>query len=189
MIFIISYTIILFSSLSPVLWILSLYPSFPGLIAAAVTPIIGFYWYYRTTKNIHSFGAKKVSSPRMAVIWWFVPFFQLWKPYNVTQQIWRASDARVNLIEGTEWKTYYGSRSIKIGWILFLVAIIGNGIIDIYLDIIGGSQFLYTVFEVSDPTLRLFKIIFEFFMLLSLIIFIHIIRTISIKQQLKSRQV
>jgi hypothetical protein len=32
-------------------------------------------WYYQATKNIQSFGTKKITSPGMAVIWWFVPVY------------------------------------------------------------------------------------------------------------------
>jgi len=45
--------------------------------------IIILMWYYRATKNIHSFGAKEVTSPRMAVLWWFIPISDLWKPYKL----------------------------------------------------------------------------------------------------------
>ena len=54
--------------------------------------IIALYWFYRANQNIHSFGAKEISSPIMTVIWWFVPILQLWKPYKIAQQIWKASN-------------------------------------------------------------------------------------------------
>jgi len=172
------------------LLILSIYASLLGLIALPVTPIIGLYWYYRATKNIHSFGAKKVTSPRMAVIWWFVPFVQLWKPYFVSQQIWKASDTGVKLIEGTEWKTSPSSNLIKIAWLLSLASVVGNAIVNIFLDTLTGEdQFSYSLFDVNDPILKLFKILFHFTMIISLIFYIPIIRTISVRQQLKSGQV
>ena len=54
-----------------------------NLILVIVTGIITLIWFYRSNKNIHAFGAKEVSSPRMAVIWWFIPVWNLWKPYQV----------------------------------------------------------------------------------------------------------
>lgn len=34
---------------------------------------LSLYWYYQATENIQSFGAKEITSPVKAVIWWFVP--------------------------------------------------------------------------------------------------------------------
>ena len=58
-----------------------------NLIVAIITGIITLIWFYRSNKNIHAFGAREVSSPRMAVIWWFIPILNLWKPYQLAQQI------------------------------------------------------------------------------------------------------
>ena len=63
-----------------------------NLVTVIVIGIITLIWFYRASKNIHDFGAKNVSSPRMAVIWWFIPITNLWKPYQVAQQLWKASD-------------------------------------------------------------------------------------------------
>jgi heme/copper-type cytochrome/quinol oxidase subunit 2 len=51
-----------------------------NLVISFVTAVITLFWFYRANKNIHTFGAKKVSTPRMAIIWWFVPILHLWKP-------------------------------------------------------------------------------------------------------------
>lgn len=99
-----------------------------ALLASLLAPLVGIIsflvfivalvWYYRATKNIHSFGAKMVTSTAMAVIWWFIPIFFLWKPYHVTQHIWEASNPEVHLIEGFEWKKSPSSISLKQWWAL-----------------------------------------------------------------------
>lgn len=96
------------------------------LILSILLTITLLFWYYRATKNIHSFGAKEVTSPRMAVIWWFVPIAFLWKPYHVSQQIWRASNSEIKLENGTEWKNVPGSKIIKLWWFLYLASIVGS---------------------------------------------------------------
>jgi hypothetical protein len=106
---------------------------FLGLIAGVIgftSIIVTLLWFYRATDNIHAFGAKEVSSPRMAVLWFFIPIFNLWKPYLVAQQIWKASNPQTVMIKGTEWKDSSASSKIKLLWILTLVYlslyVIGN---------------------------------------------------------------
>ena len=106
---------------------------FLGVIAGVISLIsiiVTLLWFYRATNNIHAFGAKEVSSPRMAVLWFFIPILNLWKPYLVAQQIWKASNPQTVMIKGTEWKDSSGSSKIKLLWILTLVylslAVIGN---------------------------------------------------------------
>jgi Domain of unknown function (DUF4328) len=101
-----------------------------NLVISFVTAVITLFWFYRANKNIHTFGAKKVSTPRMAIIWWFVPILHLWKPYEVAQQIWMASNPQIILSSGTEWKKSPSSYIIKIWWIL--------GILSIFISIFVG---------------------------------------------------
>ena len=53
------------------------------LIVSILLNISLLFWYYRATKNIDSFGAKEVTSPRMAVVWWLIPIAFLWKPIKL----------------------------------------------------------------------------------------------------------
>lgn len=106
---------------------------FLGVIAGIisfVSIVATLLWFHRANNNIHAFGAKEVSSPTMAVLWFFVPILNLWKPYVVAQQIWKASNPQTVMIKGTEWKDSPASSKIKLLWILTLVyiflAVIGN---------------------------------------------------------------
>jgi hypothetical protein len=96
------------------------------LIVSILLNISLLFWYYRATKNIHSFGAKEVTSPRMAVVWWLIPIAFLWKPYRVAQQIWKSSDPDIKLTNGTEWKNTSSSKIIKLWWFLTLASIFGS---------------------------------------------------------------
>ena len=54
---------------------------------AVVIPFL--MWIYRASKNLSALGASKQNfSPSWAVWWWFIPIADLWKPYNVTAEIW-----------------------------------------------------------------------------------------------------
>lgn len=98
--------------------------SLVNLVIVIAAGIITLIWFYRASKNIHAFGAKGVSSPRMAVIWWFIPIVNLWKPYQVAQQIWKASNPQEILSNGNEWKKASSSNTIKIWWLLGILSIL-----------------------------------------------------------------
>ena len=140
--------------------------------------IVKLFWYFRASKNIHAFGAKKITSPIMAVIWWFVPVLFFWKPYQITQQLWKASDPQVPLTEDIEWKKIKNSKLINQWWVSQLVSItsavffavfggVGSNIELIEFMIISGVAFLISTF-------------------ISTILFIQIIRQISTWQNEKS---
>jgi heme/copper-type cytochrome/quinol oxidase subunit 2 len=61
---------------------ISIIDIFTTIISILLTVIV-LFWFYRATKNINSFGAKYVNSLGMAVVWWFIPIMNLWKPYEV----------------------------------------------------------------------------------------------------------
>lgn len=158
------------------------------LVISFVTAIIALYWFYRANKNIHAFGAKEVSSARMAVIWFFVPILQLWKPYEVAQQIWKASNPRIVISNGTEWKNSSSSNFIKVWWIL--------GLLDIFMGIFVGiflppanAQLLFepTYREEPLPFYEDFRMISTGIPgIVSTIFFILTIRRISAWQEIKA---
>ena len=58
-------------------------------IATIVTFLI---WINRANKNARALGAKNMQfSPGWCVGWWFIPFAQLWKPYQAVREIWKTS--------------------------------------------------------------------------------------------------
>lgn len=160
---------------------------FTGIISILLG-IILLFWYYRATKNIHSFGAKEVTSPRMAVIWWFIPIAVLWKPYQVTQQIWKASNPEIKLVNGTEWKNTPNSKLVKLWWFLTLASIFGSIAISL-----GSGVLLYNsnqdLFRESIQATLIESIVTIPFLILgiiSTIYFIRVIKQISTWQYQKS---
>jgi hypothetical protein len=161
------------------------------LIVSILLNITLLFWYYRATKNIHSFGAKEVTSPRMAVIWWFVPIAFLWKPYQVAQQIWKASNPEIKLVNGTEWKNAPSSKIIKLWWFLTLASIFGSIVAGV-----GGGIGIITLYN-ADPELfgestqaalfqNIVTIPFLVISIISTIYFIRMVTQISKWQYLKS---
>lgn len=162
--------------------------TFPLIILIPIIIMI-LIWYYRATKNSRSFGAKEITSPEMAVVWWFIPIMHLWKPYMVSQQIWKTSNLGTSLTEGTEWKKVPSSNIIKIWWVLALISVFGS------ISAFFIADFLIFI---NDPTLseestsqkvlleNNITIPFLVIGIISTIYFIRMIRHISIWQHLKS---
>jgi len=146
--------------------------------------IILLVWFYRATKNINSFGAKYVNSPGMAVVWWFIPIVNLWKPHEVAQQIWRASNPEIKLTEGTEWRKVPSSNIITKWWVLGLVSIfgaivvghVGSGLISQY-NIIDPEQAQESI--LMSLYVNLVTIPFVLISIISIIYFMRMIRQIS----------
>jgi hypothetical protein len=138
-------------------------------------------WYYRATKNIHSFGAKGVTSPRMAVIWWVVPIANLWKPYKIAQQS-----------NGSEWRNTSNSNIIKLWWILALVSIFGSLIVGFFIGLTLGLMYGEVEAEhisesVSKSSIAgILTIPFHLLAIISIVYFIRMIRRISTRQEVKS---
>jgi hypothetical protein len=64
-----------------------------GLFVFYIATVVMFcVWTYRVNANIHALGAANLRfTPGWAVGWYFVPIANLWKPYQVMKEIWRAS--------------------------------------------------------------------------------------------------
>lgn len=166
--------------------ITSLISGTSSAVISFVAFIAGLVWYYRATKNIHSFGAKWVTSPIMAVVWWFIPIFNFWKPYHVTQHIWKASNPEVRLTEGIEWKKSASSTLIKQWWALDLIAIAGLVVVSIFSGIYMESDMESEQLDHSTVLGELPPIPFQALVIISSILFIRLIKQISTWQNQKS---
>ena len=61
-------------------------------ILAIVTGITFLRWIYRSTKNLRVLsGETMMFTPGWSVGWYFVPFANLYKPYQVMKEIWKVS--------------------------------------------------------------------------------------------------
>jgi hypothetical protein len=161
-------------------------------IIPILTFIVALFWYYRASKNIHSFGAKQVWRPILSVIWWFIPPLCLYLPYDVTQQFWKASNPQAKLTVGIEWKEIPSSNMIKLWWLLLISPLFvglvfalgyGVGLGFIYKDVesesINQASQIVLIIGILSIALSIVSIISD-------ILFIKIIRQISTWQNQKS---
>jgi len=93
-----------------------------------ITGILFLMWIHRAHRNLPALGNTNLKySPGWAVGWFFVPILSLWKPYQVTTEIWKASDPTTDINDSTAWQKSPTSSIISSWWFLFLVsAFIGN---------------------------------------------------------------
>lgn len=48
-------------------------------------------WVYVVNRNAHALGGRMAITPAMNVVWFFVPVFNLWKPFTGVRQSWQAT--------------------------------------------------------------------------------------------------
>ena len=88
-----------------------------------ITTIILFsVWIYRANFTARQLGAKGMTfTPGWAVGWFFIPFANLWKPYQAMKEIWRASK------NPDAWQSEHRGAILPWWWLFFvLMGIFGN---------------------------------------------------------------
>lgn len=104
--------------------------------------VVLLMWIYRANKNLRLLRAEGLSfTPGWAVGWFFVPFMNLFRPYQVVSEIWKASDPKVGTADDTSWKATTTSPIVGCWWALFLIS---NFIANIAL------RTVFTGIELSD---------------------------------------
>ena len=153
--------------------------------------IIFFWWIYRANNNIHLFGAKDVYSPKMAVIWFFIPLFNLRNGYEVTRQIWKASDPSITLTNGIEWDGSSTSlRTVKIWWFfaawiflfILLFSLFISTFLSFYEEVSQSGKFLSELLKFTVGVITTISII------ISTVYYIKMISQVTKWQNIKTQK-
>lgn len=109
------------------------------------TVVIYFMWLYRASRNLRLLQADGVShTPGWAVLSYFVPFANLFRPYMQMQDIWRASDPE-HIDHGRAWQKCPPAKIIGAWWISLIlasvVALVGSHMEAEFLHFDGGGAF------------------------------------------------
>lgn len=91
--------------------------------STAITTIVLFVvWIYRANFNARSLGAQNMKfTPGWSVGYYFIPFLNLWRPYQAMKEIWKASK------NPTSWEGEERSAILPWWWFFFLIAgMLGN---------------------------------------------------------------
>ena len=82
-------------------------------------------WIYQAHANLPALGAKYLKhSPPWAVGWFFIPIFNLFRPVQVMEEIWKAGDPDTIDKDGLAWVGTPMSALVVFWWVLFLVGMV-----------------------------------------------------------------
>lgn len=119
-------------------------------IASFILSTIFFLiWVYRSYSNLSPLKARNLEfSPGWAVGWWFIPFANLVKAYQVIRELWSASDPDINLDLDFRPRASSGNMVLGFWWGTYLF---GNFVLRFSdttakdLDSYKGAVFFYLV--------------------------------------------
>ena len=124
-------------------------------LAFIITAVFFCIWIYRAHKNLLSLNSHNLKyTPGWAVGWFFIPIFSLFRPYQVTREIWKASDPRTDITNGTTWRNAPGSPLLGWWWALWIIASFGGYIVSrLYWyaedwDSLLGASYAYLGYDI-----------------------------------------
>lgn len=122
-------------------------------------------WIYRVYRNLSAFGVSGLKySPGWAAGCFFVPILNLWRPYMVVEEIWKASDPNVDVSVASSWQNLPAPPLITLWWSLFIAPWfirIGLRILNQYGADKGGGEillFLIELLSVGAAVLAIFVV-------------------------------
>ena len=79
-------------------------------------------WLHRCRINARAFGCRRLRYPRIwAIIGFFIPILNFFRPYQVVSEVWRASDPRA-VETPVAWITMPVSRYVPAWWLMLLTS-------------------------------------------------------------------
>lgn len=93
--------------------------AFIGSISYLVTAVLFLRFTYLAKRNVRAFGTDGLLfSPGWSVGWYFVPFANLWAPYEALKETFKASHPDFT----TDWSEAPLPRTILLWWVLWVVS-------------------------------------------------------------------
>ena len=145
--------------------------------AFIVTAIVFCLWIHRAHRNLPALGARDLKySPAWAVGGFFVPILSLYRPYQVTKEIWKASDPN----EGPDWQDAPTSSLIGWWWVTFIVSSYAGYIL---------LRMALSAETISDfMSLSVMTLVTDIIDIPAAILAIILVRTIDQRQTMKNQQ-
>jgi Domain of unknown function (DUF4328) len=95
------------------------------VIAFMITAIPFWVWQYASHNNLTALGDEGLTySPAWAVGSWFVPFADLWWPFEAMQELWKGSSPSVALDDPSGWRYTPGSWLVRCWWLCWVIWIV-----------------------------------------------------------------
>lgn len=148
------------------------------LLLYLITALFFCLWIYRAHKNLPSLNAGDLKyTPGWAVGGFFVPIWNLFRPYQVMQEIWKASDPSVNTYDKLAWKQAPASYFVRFWWALW--------IIEHFIGRFGFRLAFYSNTIEELLTLSWMTLIASSIDILAALLAIIVIQSIAKRQQIK----
>lgn len=132
------------------------------LVVYIVLVVFWMMWVHRTYQNLPSLGAQGLTySPAWAVGYWFIPILNLFRPYQVMRETWRASHP--GHAGGTQWTLVAVPAVLGWWWALHVTVFIagnfsGVGNVSEDPDVLYGIAWLDLLLLVVGVSLALVEI-------------------------------
>jgi hypothetical protein len=99
-----------------------------GFALLAVTAIAFIWWFHAAYRNIAARGTWELRfKSRWAIGAWFVPILAFWRPKQIADDIWRASEPQAPLVDGQERHPAKAVYLLNLWWFFWLVGtFVGN---------------------------------------------------------------
>jgi hypothetical protein len=99
-----------------------------SVIALVLAAIFSLLWFHQSASNLRVFKREKLQfTPGWCVGWWFIPLWNLVKPYEAMKEIWRASDPDSTNEDPDKWRNSTVPGAMKTWWVCFVIgSIVGN---------------------------------------------------------------
>jgi len=132
-----------------------------AMIYIVVFVVSGFLilrWIHRANVNARALGAKEMKfTPGWSIGWYFIPIFNLWKPYQAIKEIWKAS------VNPLSWQSQKAPALLAWWWFVWLIAgFLGNAAFRISAksESLGALVFANVMNQASDVVGLALSIIF-----------------------------
>jgi len=154
---------------------------FVYLVAFIITGVAFCFWIYRSHRNLPALGARNLKySPAWAVGGFFVPVLNLFRPYQVTKEIWKASDPNIGPGSGLDWQDAPTSPLVGWWWVIFIVSSFASYFL---------LRMTLSAETISDfMSLSVMTLVIDIFDILAAILAIILVRTIDQRQRTKNQQ-
>jgi hypothetical protein len=95
------------------------------LFVSFVVTIVAFVmWFSRAYKNLPALGATDLRFTKgWAIGAWFVPILNLWRPKQIANDIWRASDPAAPADQRNTWREKPAAELLLAWWIVWVVSL------------------------------------------------------------------
>jgi hypothetical protein len=97
------------------------------LVAYVVAVVFWCMWMHRTYRNLPALGAAGLRwTPGWVVGYWFIPVLNLFRPYQVMSETWRASDPLYTA--ATDWKALSAPALLVSWWAMHVLYMLAGGV-------------------------------------------------------------